>query len=533
MKMRDAIPSVLLAFILSVALSGQQPDNPGRRWWSYVKFLADDKLEGRLTGSEGHRKAAEYIADLFKRDDLEPAGAGGYFQPVKFRSRRIREDQSSLALVREGKAQPLELGEDALYSLRIEPAEAVEAPLVFAGYALTVPELKYDDLAGLDLRGKVVVYLSGGPSSIPGELRSHYQSTGERWKALKRAGALGTVTIFNPRQMDIPWPRVALARFQASMSLADPLLEETRGQQVSVVVNPARAQKLFEGSGHSFDEILELADAGKPLPTFSIPASIRTRVSFETSEFESQNVVAVLPGSDPQLRNEYVVLSAHLDHLGVGEPIHGDRIYNGAMDNASGVATLLDVAATLHESGKKLRRSLLFLALTGEEKGLLGSKYFAAHPTVRPEAIVADINVDMFLPLFPLRTLSVLGLNESDLGTLLRSVAEPLGLQIHGDPEPNRNLFIRSDQYNFIRAGVPSIYFKVGYAKGSPEEATAKRWLTERYHAPSDDARQPIDLGAAAKYNQVVLLLAEAVADRAARPKWNDNSFFRRYAKSP
>ena len=520
-----------LALIISgAALAAPGPDT-GRRWWSYVQYLADDKLEGRLTGSEGHHKAAEFVAAEFKRSGLDPAGTNGYVQPVKFHSRVIKEDQSSLALVREGKTEPLKLGEDAIFSFRIEPAKSIEAPLAFVGYGLKVPEFKYDDLAGLDLRGKVVVYFYGGPANIPGALRSHYQALGERWKVLKQAGAIGTIAIQNPKHMDIPWDRVALSRFQPSMSLADPLLDETRGQKFSATVNPARAEKLFASSGHSFDELLKLADDGKKLPTFALPAMIKAKVSFEPKEFESQNVVGVLPGSDPNLKNEYVVLSAHLDHLGIGEPINGDRIYNGAMDNASGVATILDVAASLHDSGKKTRRSLLFLALTGEEKGLLGSRYFVTHPTVKREALVADVNVDMFLPLFPLKVLTVLGLNDSDLGPLLRSIAEKEGIKVQGDLEPDRNLFIRSDQYNFIRAGIPSIYFKVGYESGSPEAATVKKWLTERYHAPSDDTKQPVDLAAAAEYDKVVLLLAESIADRVERPQWDGDSFFRRYAQ--
>ncbi len=521
----------LVVSALFAALFATASDDSGRRWWSYVQYLASDQLEGRLTGSEGHRKAAEWLGQQFQRDGLEPAGTSGYIQPVKFLSRRLVEDQSSLALVREGKVEPLALGEDAIISLRIRPAESVEAPMAFVGYGLTVPEMNYNDLARADLRGKVAVYLYGGPPSIPGALRSHYQSAEERWKYLKRSGAVGTVTLLDPRHMDIPWSRIAVLRSQPSMSLAEPALDETPGQQLSVSVNPAHAEKIFAGTGHSFQEVLALAHAGKNLPGFPLPASLRVKVRFEQNEIESQNVAGLLPGTDLDLKNQIVVLSAHLDHLGIGEPIRGDRIYNGAMDNASGVATMVDVADALHESGKKLRRSVLFLSVTGEEKGLLGSRYFTAHPTVDPKSIVADVNVDMFLPIFPLRILTVLGLDDSDLGLLVRSVSTPLGLEIHGDPEPERNLFIRSDQYNFIRMGVPSIYFKVGFKKGSPEAALQKRWLTERYHAPSDDALQPVDLGAAAKYNQVVLSLVEAIADRARRPSWNDQSFFRRYAK--
>jgi Zn-dependent M28 family amino/carboxypeptidase len=225
-----------------------------------------------------------------------------------------------------------------------------------------------------------------------------------------------------------------------------------------------------------------------------------------------------------------VVLTAHLDHVGVGEPVRGDRIYNGAMDNASGIATLLEVARHLRESQARLARSVLFLAVTGEEKGLLGSKFFAARPTVAPRELVANLNMDMFLPLFPLERLTVYGLDESDLGDDVRAVAAQHRVLIQQDPEPLRNLFIRSDQYSFIRRGVPALAFKVGYEKGSAEEKVAKSWLKERYHAPSDDLNQPVDLDAAARFNRILADLAQRIANRAHAPKWRHQSFFRRFA---
>lgn len=518
------------AVFFALALFAADPGSDGKRWWSHVVYLADDKLEGRNTGSEGYHKAAVYVAGEFERAGLKPAGVSGYFQPVKFRSREIVEDGSSLALARNGASIPLKLGEDATISMRVDPAKSVEAPLVFTGYGLTVPELKYDDLAGLDLRGKIAVYVSGGPASIPGPLSSHYQAGDERGKFLTRAGVIGTCTIMNPNAMDVPWPRMALARFQPAMSLDYPDLSPSFGQKISVIINPEQAGKWLASSGHSADEILALAKERKPLPRFDLKTKLTAKVEVRRSEVESPNVAAMLPGSDPKLKDEYVVLSAHLDHVGVGRPINGDSIYNGAMDDASGVATLLDIAERLHRSGANLRRSVLFVIVTGEEKGLLGSKFFSAHPTVKPESIVADLNVDMFLPLFPLRILTVYGLDESDLGRDVREVAEPMGIQVQRDQEPQRNIFIRSDQYNFIRQGVPALAFKVGYEKGSPEEKIAKAWLTQRYHAPSDDVHQPVDLKAAADFDRVILSVAEAVANQLERPKWNSDSFFRRFA---
>jgi Zn-dependent M28 family amino/carboxypeptidase len=240
-------------------------------------------------------------------------------------------------------------------------------------------------------------------------------------------------------------------------------------------------------------------------------------------------VVGVLPGGD--LNNEYVVISAHLDHLGTGLPVRGDSIYNGAMDNASGVASLLEIARALHESKRPLRRSIAFVAVTGEEKGLLGSRYFATHPTLKSGVMVANINLDMFLPIIPLKILTVMGLPESDLGDDIALVCKKHGVRVQADPEPDRNLFIRSDQYSFIRQGVPALAFKIGYEKNSAEAAIAKNWLTERYHAPSDDVRQPVDLQAAAAFNVLMLELAEMEANRATRPRWKAGSFFRRFAK--
>ncbi|MDQ6675935.1 MAG: M28 family metallopeptidase [Acidobacteriota bacterium] len=502
----------------------------GSRWWRHVEFLADDKLEGRNTGSEGHRKAANYVAEQFERAGLKPAGVEGYIQPVKFKTRQIDESRSSVALVRNGKAEPLTLGEDVTIGLRTDPAATVDAPLVFAGYGLSVPEEKYDDFTGLDVRGKIIVYLSGGPPSIPGALSSHYQSAGERSANLTRLGVVGTCVIQNPKTMDIPWARSTLARLAPAMSLADASLNESGGQKIGLGINPAHADKFLNGSGHTFNEILELANAGRPLPHFVIPASLKATVAVKRGEVESQNVAAIYPGADPQLRNQYVVMSAHLDHIGVGEPIHGDRIYNGAMDNASGVAAMLDIAEMLHDTHAHPRRSILFVAVTGEEKGLLGSRFFANHPTVDPKSIVADINSDMFLPLFPLDVLTVYGLDESDLGDDVREVAKQMGIRVQGDPEPLRNVFIRSDQYSFIKQGVPSLSLKVGYEKGSPQEQIAKTWLKERYHAPSDDLQQPIDKRAAGKFDALAGKLLERIADQPARPQWKANSFFKRYA---
>lgn len=507
-----------------------QAQTAGGRWWRHVEFLADDKLEGRGTGTEGHRRAAEYVAAEFERLKLQPAGTSGYFQPVGFQRRRIQEDQSILVMARGGIDEVLRLGEDAYISLRADPLGGVEADAVFVGYGLTVPEAGHNDLAGVDLNGKIAVFLRGGPASIPGPLRAHYQSSAERWRFLQRAGAIGTAVIPNPRSMDIPWERAALSRFLPSLSLADARMAETPGQRLSLVINPERADRFFAGSGHTMAEILALAAAGKPLPAFPLTYKIRATASVERSEVESDNVIGLLEGTDPELKKEYVVLTAHLDHVGTGRPIDGDAIYNGAMDNASGVASLLEIAGSLKAS--RLRRSVLFLAVTGEENGLLGSKYFAAYPTVERSRIVANLNLDMFLPLHSLTILNVYGLEESSLGGQARSAARAFAIQIQGDSQPERNLFIRSDQYSFIRSGVPALSFKFGFRKGSPQERLHSEWLKKRYHAPSDDTGQPVSRTGAARFNQVIAALARRVANDPERPRWNAGSFFARYARA-
>jgi Zn-dependent M28 family amino/carboxypeptidase len=526
--MRRVMTATVVAMLAgSIGVRG---DDTASRWWSHVEALANDGMEGRNTGSPGHKRAAEYVAAQFKKSGLEPAGVGGYIQPVAFKSRRIVEARSSLALVKGGKSEPLTLGEDANVGMRVDPAPTVDAPLVFVGYGLNIPERNINDFAGVNLKGAIAVYISSTPKSLPGPLQAHFGSAGERWKMYQAAGAIGTMSIANPKSMDVPWARSTLARLQPAMSLADAALDEGAGQQLSVSVNPAHADKLFAGSGHTFAELLALVDGGKPVPSFALPSRLKASVAVERSRVESQNVAGILRGSDPKRRDEFVVVSAHLDHLGIGGAVNGDTLYNGAMDNASGIAAILEVAASLHASNAKPARSILFLAVTAEEKGLLGSHYFVAHPTVPRASIVADLNTDMFLPLFPLKMLMVLGLDESDLGNDVRATAKAVGITVQADPEPQRNRFVRSDQYSFIRAGVPSLAMKVGYDEHTPEAATAAKWTAERYHAPSDDLNQPIDRSAAGKYVEVVRDLAVRIANRTDRPRWNDASFFKRFA---
>lgn len=529
--MRISLLNFLFTLLLAISAAAQTTSHfDGQSWWNHIKVIADDRLEGRDTGSSGERAAQAYAVEQLKSAGVEPAGVNGFYQPVKFVSRQIVEKDCSLILIRDGKREPLTLGEDAIISTRVMPAPEVEAPLVFAGYGLKVPEKNYDDFAGIDVRGKIIVIFSGSPSEIPGALASHYQTAAERWKVLRAAGAVGIVSLINPNSMDIPWSRIALNRAHPSMDLDYPEFNETAGAKLVVTVNPPSAEKIFAGSGHTFEEIAALGKDRKRLPHFPLAVSLAAKTRVDVTKIESANLVGKIPGTDPALKDEYVVLSAHLDHVGIGEPINGDRIYNGAMDDGSGSALVLDMAASFKKHPEKLRRSILLVLVTAEEKGLLGSKYFSAHPTVAPKSIVADVNVDMFLPIVPLKLLTVLGLDDSDLGDRTREVAQSLGVKVQPDPEPLRNLFVRSDQYNFIRHGVPSVIMGIAPEPNSPEVKIFKDWLTQRYHAPSDDVDQPVDLPAAAKYEEIVRALLINVADDDHRPQWKPDSFFRRYA---
>jgi len=502
----------------------------GSSWWDYVRVLADDRMEGRETGSEGLRQAEAYTVEQLKKSGLEPAGENGFYQTVEFDQRQVDEKASFATLVRDGNEVPLILGEDAYFSSNVDlPSAEVSAPLVFIGYGLKIPEKADDDYAGLDLKGKVAVYISGSPENIPSALSAHSQTAMERGKSLRAAGAIGLVRILNAGAMDAPWSRLASNRTAPAMQLADRKMQDLSGIQVALTFNPAQAQKLFAGSAHTFAEITELARERKQLPRFPLAATLKAHAAIESTMVRSDNVVAKLSGSDPGLKKEYVALSAHIDHLGIGAPINGDSIYHGALDNASGCALLLDVAAALKAHPEKLRRSVLFVFVTGEEKGLLGSRYFAAHPTIDARSIVADINTDMFLPIVPLTTLLVFGMDESTLGERAASIASSVGVHPIRDPMPLRNIFIRSDQYSFVLHGVPSVMMSAWAEPESPEEKVLENWLATRYHAPSDDLKQPVDLQAAALFEEIVLRLLSDTANADYRPQWKEDSFFGRY----
>ncbi len=500
------------------------------RWWADVSTLAADDMEGRLTGTAGYQRAADYVVSQLQAIGLEPAGTDGFFQPVAFEEQFVDPAGSSAALVAGGRETSLSIPGDLIIGRGDgRRPERVEAPLVFVGYGLHIPEVGHDDFAGVDLKGKIAVVVSGGPAEISGALKAHARR--DRARLLSERGAAGLLSLTTAKAVEVPWSRAMAQAGQSGMYFADPELRDVKTEFFSAALNTESSEQLFTGSGRTFAEISALADASKPLPKFDLKPLLRAAVAMRHRPVTSSNVVARLPGSDPRLKDEHVVFSAHLDHLGVSRPINGDGLYNGAMDNAAGVAGLLDIARSYKARRVKPKRSMLFVFVTAEEKGLLGSRYFALRPTVHKPSMVANMNFDMALPIFPLKSVTALGADESSLGATAAAVGESMGLPLVPDPFPDRNSFVRSDQYSFIREGVPALAFKFGFGPQDPEAQIERQWRSTRYHAPSDDLAQPVAKADAIRLHDFVGELALRVANAPERPSWGRQSFFRRFAR--
>jgi hypothetical protein len=518
--MKTTIGCTLLLSV-TIGLAAQQRRFDGKTWWHHVEVLADDNMEGRGTGSPGLQRAEAYAVDRLRRAGLLPAGVDGYYQPVSFESRQIVEEECEAALVREGTGERLVLGRDAVFWTLNDLAPAVDAPLVFVGYGLKVPDLNYDDFAGLDLKGKVAVAIPALPDGIDGPFA--VIANGQRQRQYPETGLLGWIW---PTPPTVDWPSAVAGARIPTMGPAG--VDDTKGgRQIRMTFSPAATDALFQGTGHTAAELFGLARDHKPLPHFDMPVSIRTRTRVLRKRVESANVVAKLEGSDPQLKHEYIVLSAHIDHLGVGDPVNGDRIYNGAIDNASGVAALLDIADQLKRERVRPRRSVLFVLFTGEEPGMLGSRYFAAHPPVDVKSIVADVNVDSIQAFMPLTSVLVLGQEESDLGDAARRAISSHDVAVAS--EPNNRGICCSDQYSFLERGIPAVKLEV-YFPGESNKVL-QQWLRERVHKPSDDVHQPVDVRAAAKYEEILWQLILEIANDVHRPQWKSTSvYYKRYS---
>lgn len=498
-----------------------------RQWWADIAAIADDANEGRLTGSPGYMRAARHVIARMRAEGLQPAGTKGYLQPIAFESQVVDQAASHMVLIgADGARDTLVVGQDALIAAggARRPAQ-VSAPLVFIGYGLHLPALGYDDFAGHDLKGKIAVVISGGPASLPGPAKSNARFA--RARELAARGAVGMIALTTPKQVEIPWARLKLLSSQSGMYLAERAMRDTPDNFLLASLSPDQSDRLFKGSGHSFADLAALADASVAVPGFDLAQRLEATIAASHQSVTSPNIVARLPGRDPVLGRQALVISAHLDHLGIGEPINGKRIYSGAMDDASGVASVLDIAHRL-ATGKRPRRSVLFVIVTAEEKGLLGSHYFAMRPTVPARSIVADLNFDMALPFWPLRSVTAIGEAESTLGADARAVAGAQGLALSPDPLPDRNTFIRTDLFSFVRQGIPGLGFKFGFAAGTPEFAIEHDWRATHYHSPADDLNQPGVLKEdAARLDGYVADLARRIADARTRPQWAQTSVFR------
>ena len=497
---------------------------------AHMRFLADDLLEGRRTATRGYDIAARYVAARFEELGLEPAGIGGFFQPVPMVQMSTDASKCSLTLQRGGRKVELEYGPDFLVRSAVEEASA-DAPVVFAGFGVTAPELGYDDYAGLDVRGKIVAVLMGSPSTFPNDQRAYYSDRAVQARNAAARGAAGILMIYTPeRERRTSWEAARRHSHWPSSSWVDAAGKPQFSTLLpAATVSLEGAKELFAGAPRKLDEIYAQAEAGKP-PAFELPVRANLRTAGKGRRTESPNVAAVLRGSDPKLKDEYVVLSAHLDHVGMEQAGGGtgDTVYNGAYDNASGIAVMLEVAKAFTRLPAP-RRSVLFLAVTGEEEGLNGSEYFAHYPTVPIDSIVANTNLDMFLMLYPLRDVVAFGAEHSSLDRVVRDAAGRLGIEVSPDPFPEQVLFIRSDHYAFVKQGVPAIFLSVGLGSSDPavdSKAVWGKWMREVYHQPGDDMSQAIDFGSGVQFAKLNFLISYQVAQDEQRPSWNPGDFF-------
>jgi len=508
---------------------------------AHIEFLADDLLRGRQPGSDGYNIAANYVASQFQQMGLSPAGNDdGYFQQVPLREAFLEPGTAEMGIIKNGKSMPLVFVKDFFMGPSIaRTSSELTAGLAFVGYGIDAPELDYTDYADIDVSGKIVVLLSGQPHDFPSEEGAHFGSGKEKQKAAVRHGAVGVVMIHTPRAAQrFPWDRVKSRVGMPSMGWIDEngkphgVFEQL---QAGAMLRHTAAAALFEDAPVDLPTLIERDKNAEALGTFELEGKVSLRQRSTHQEIYSPNVVAVLPGSDPLLANEYVVYTAHLDHIGElhgdgSEKGHTDLINNGALDNASGISVMLETARLLTQ-GKPPRRSILFLAVTAEEKGMVGSEYFAMNPTVPIDSLVSEINLDMPVLLYEFGDVIAFGAEHSSLGETAREAAQEFGIELTPDPFPDRNIFVRSDHYRFVQQGIPSLYLVTGVKSldGNVDApALVQSFLHEHYHKPGDDLSLPIHYGAAARFTRINARIGEKVANEPTRPSWHEGDFFGR-----
>ncbi len=517
---------------INAALAGFSGD----RIRQHMSVLADDSLEGRGLGTRGFEGALRYIEATLTSYGLQPAGEnGGFRQRVPLRNSVVVTDRSSLGVGSAAGSKTLVYGKD--YLLNADPLRDEvtinDAPVVFVGYGVSAPAFGYDDYAsGVDIKGKVVAYLSGAPAKLPSNERAYYSAALVKDAAAIARGAIGTISFTSPDDPRFRWDVAVAAATQGSYAWLDSAGKPNRGDPAmrgSGSLNTSGVDALFAGASKRPSEVFAAAAASTPQAfDLATQLSMVTRSTYRV--VESANVIARLEGSDPALKDEHVVYVAHVDHFGIGVPMKGDSIYNGAHDNASGVAVVLEVAhayANLPAAARP-RRSILFLFVTAEERGLLGSDYFVRYPTVPRAGIVADLALDMPFLFHPLLDIVPYGAQHSTLDAPVTRAAQKLGLAIAEDPIPEQVLFIRSDHFSFVRQGIPSLFIKSGFKTGDSRDGAAINAAYRRdvYHKPNDDMSQPFDFEAGASHAKINFLTGWLVAQETARPVWNANDFF-------
>jgi hypothetical protein len=528
------MPMRLIAAALLVVAATAQAQAPGaaeqdiaRRVRADVEFLAQDGLEGRDTGSKGYAIAAQYVASQFRAIGLEPAGEiGGWFQQVPFR-RSSYEKPPTLTMTIGGKEVALRYGDDAA----LRPSFTVKsrnlsAGFVFVGYGIKDSRYGIDDFRGLDLKGKIAVALQGAPSGLPSDVAAHINSSKPRYASA--AGAIGYLEVRrndggNDRQVGrfgrpgIDW-----------VDSAGKSGSELAGIDLMLAMSNGWEGRLFEGAAKSLDAVRREAKSNSRVGPrgFALYPTIKIQAESKWEDFTSPEVVGVLRGSDPALAAEHVVLMGHLDHLGIRPDAKAgeDAIYNGALDNAAGVATMLEAARQFAAQPQRPKRSVLFIANTGEERGLLGADYFASHPTVAAKSIVGLVDLDMPVLLYPFTDVTAFGADHSTMGAVVADAARSMGIAVSPDPMPEEAIFTRSDHYMFVRRGVPAVLLMTGHANGG--KAVWEAYLSKIYHSPQDDLTQKIDWDAGARYALLNYRISRAMADAPQRPMWLQGDYF-------
>ncbi len=521
-----ALVAALAAFSLAAGAPGQPraptPEFSPDAFRGHVAFLADDRLEGREAGTRGYDIAAQYVAGQFESLGLRPAANGDWLQPIEF-VRYTTRGAPRLTIA----GRTYTHGRDILLRPSPDPAPlTLTAPLVFAGYGLDLPERGFDDYEGLDVRGKIVVVLHGHPLGTPSDVGAHLNVEKARMAADR--GAVGMLVVRARGEAEsLPWPRLLARADHPGTTWVDRDGEPfvSHRLRLNAFVARAAAAAMFTGARGSLDQVLlEASRHGVRPRGFALRQTARfEREGAAVTRFTSPNIVAVLPGTDPALANVYVLLMAHLDGLGVREGGQGDRIRNGAMDNATGVATLIEVARQMSRPGNRPRRPILLAAVTAEEKGLLGAEYLARHPVVDGR-IVSVVNLDMPILTYDFEDVTAFGAEHSTLGPIVARAAARMNVRLSPDPLPEEGLFTRSDHYKFVREGVPSVFLMTGFAGDGRRRFTD--FLANQYHSPRDDLSLPFDWTAGARFAQLNYLIAREIADAPEAPRWYADSFF-------